>query len=66
MSVLSRSLHKQINNISNEQNKNDYLVISNDIDLILSNVNNLTNKRKLDYCNNQRYYIKLYLKEILK
>ena len=46
--------------------KNDYLNILNDIYLILSNVKDLTNSQKLNYCNNQRYYIKLYLKEVLE
>ncbi len=50
---------------SKENNKNEYLVILNDIHSILSNCSNLTNKQKLDYCNSQRYYMKLYLREVL-
>ncbi len=48
-----------------ESNKNEYLIILNDIHSILSNCSNLTNNQKLDYCNSQRYYMKLYLKEVL-
>ena len=55
--------HRQLNNINA---KNDYLTILNDIDSILFNIDNLTNKRKLEYCRTQRYYIKLYLREVLK
>ncbi len=49
-----------------ENTKNEYLVILNDINSILINCSNLTNNQKLEYCNNQRRYIKLYLKEVLK
>ena len=67
MSIVFSRSHKQINNIFNERNaKTDYLIILNDIDSILSNVNNLSNNQKLEYCNSQRYYIKLYLREVLK
>jgi len=54
------------NVFSKESNKNDYFVILNDINSILMNYPNLTNKQKLDYCNSQRYFMKLYLKEVLK
>ena len=66
MSAFSKS-HQKINNLFNEWNaKTDYLVILNDIRSILSNVNSLNNNQKLDFCYSQRYYIKLYLKEVLK
>ena len=45
--------------------KNEYLAISNDIHSILSNCLELTNNQKLDFCDSQRYYMKLYLKEVL-
>ena len=45
--------------------KNEYLSISNDIHSILSNCQDLTNTQKLDFCNNQRYFMKLYLKEMV-
>jgi hypothetical protein len=43
----------------------EYLSISTDIHSILSNYPNLPNDQKLDYCNSQRYFMKLYLKEVL-
>lgn len=45
--------------------KNEYLAISNDIHSILSNCPELNNLQKLDFCNNQRYFMKLYLKKLL-
>ncbi len=45
--------------------KNEYLAISNDINSILSNCPDLNNNQKLNFCTNQRYYMKLYLKEVL-
>lgn len=63
--MISKS--RTFENISNKWNtKNDYLIILSDIYSILSNVKDLTNNQKLEYCNSQRYYIKLYLKEVLK
>ncbi len=43
----------------------EYLSISVDIHSILSNYPDLTSDQKLDYCNSQRYFMKLYLKEVL-
>lgn len=43
----------------------EFLAISNDIHLILTNNTDLTNAQKLDFCNNQRYFMKLYLKKML-
>ena len=63
-SIFSRS-HQQLNSLF-RQDINDFIILIKDINLILSNINNLTNNQKLDYCNSQRYYIKLYLKEVLK
>lgn len=45
--------------------KNEYLAISNDIHSILSNCPELNNIQKLDFCVNQRYFMKLYLKKLL-
>jgi hypothetical protein len=45
--------------------RSEYLSISNDIHSILSNCPDLTSNQKLDYCNSQRYFIKLYLKEMV-
>lgn len=63
----------QINNNSNKNNlqnnfknsQEEFLAISNDIHLILSNNTDLTNTQKLEFCNNQRYFMKLYLKKLI-
>ncbi|MFX1568414.1 MAG: hypothetical protein ACFFCV_08605 [Promethearchaeota archaeon] len=57
----------QFNNVRDnvKDSTSEYLSISNDIHSILSNCPDLTNTQKLDFCNNQRYFMKLYLKEIL-
>jgi len=47
------------------ETKNEYLAISNDIHSILSNYPDLNNNQKLNFCTNQRFYMKLYLKEVL-
>jgi len=36
------------------------------IHFLLSNNNELTNTQKLDYCTIERYFMKLYLKEMMK
>ncbi len=53
-------------NFEQEDLKNENLVIITEIQSILQNCSNLTDKQKLDYCNSQRYFMKLYLKEIKK
>ncbi|MFX0004406.1 MAG: hypothetical protein ACFE9C_14415 [Candidatus Hodarchaeota archaeon] len=45
--------------------EDEYLSISNDIHAILLNCSELTNSQKLDFCNNQRYFMKLYLKQLV-
>ncbi|MFW9973029.1 MAG: hypothetical protein ACFFDF_22785 [Candidatus Odinarchaeota archaeon] len=58
------------NNLQNTQNlihplEDEYLAISNDIHTILSNCSELTYAQKLDFCTNQRYFMKLFLKNLL-
>jgi hypothetical protein len=43
----------------------DYLAISNDIQSILSNCPDLSTTQKLDYCNSQRYFMKMYMRNIV-
>jgi len=50
--------------IVSEGETNDNLIILNEIKAILQNCSNLTDKEKLEYCNSQRFFMKLYLKEI--
>ncbi|UCC19301.1 MAG: hypothetical protein JSV62_14540 [Promethearchaeota archaeon] len=42
----------------------DHLNIIQKIDFILKNSHDLTQKQKEEYCINQRFYMKLYLKRI--
>ncbi len=59
---------EEINNFEQEleEFKNDNLIILKEIQAILQNCSTLTDKEKWDYCNSQRYFMKLYLKEISK
>ena len=43
----------------------EYLTILNDIHLILSNCSDLSISQKLEFCNSQRYFMKLFLKDML-
>ncbi len=43
---------------------NDNLAILEEIGEILHNCTMLTENQKLDYCKSQRYFMKLYLKEV--
>ncbi|MFX1355820.1 MAG: hypothetical protein ACFFA8_00910 [Promethearchaeota archaeon] len=45
--------------------KNEYLTMMNDVHLLLENCENLTNNQKLEYCQSERYYMRLYLKQVL-
>jgi len=64
---LSKDCSNEIKNsqyiIANPED--EYLAISNDLHTILSNCSEFSNSQKLDFCNNQRYFMKLYLKELL-
>jgi hypothetical protein len=44
----------------------DYLELIKEIHFILKKSHDLTIKQKIAYCNSQRYYMKLFLKEISK
>lgn len=37
----------------------------NDVHVLLENCENLTNNQKLEYCQSERYFMKLYLKQVL-
>ncbi len=43
---------------------NENLKILNDLQDILQNCTNLTQKEKLEYCKSQRFFMKLYLREV--
>ena len=44
--------------------ENENLKILNDLQDILQNCTNLTQKEKLEYCKSQRFFMKLYLREM--
>jgi len=45
--------------------RDEYLDILNDIDSILSNCSELSNIHKIDFCNSQRHFMKLYLRQVV-
>jgi sugar-specific transcriptional regulator TrmB len=45
--------------------KNEYLTMMNDVHMLLENCENLTNNQKLEYCQSERYYMRLYLEQVL-
>jgi hypothetical protein len=45
--------------------EDEYLAILNDLHAILLNCSEFSNTQKLDFCTNQRYFMKKYLKEII-
>lgn len=67
-SSLSEILHDEFQNSQYmiTSPEDDYLAISNDIHAILSNCSELNNIQKLEFCTNQRYFMKLFLKNLLK
>lgn len=46
--------------------KYDNFKLLTDIQKVLQNCRHLTNRDRLNYCNTQRYFMKLYLREINK
>ncbi|MFX1321869.1 MAG: hypothetical protein ACFFAQ_09505 [Promethearchaeota archaeon] len=60
-----KNSHNQLNKeIINDLDDNFDIIKS--LHLILLNCSTLTKKQKFDFCNSQRYFMKLYLKEILR
>ncbi|MHA2392213.1 MAG: hypothetical protein ACXAEX_09580 [Promethearchaeota archaeon] len=64
---------RKVNNSINEQPdiipqkaKHDNFKLLADIQNVLQNCRHLTDKDRLNYCNTQRYFMKLYLREINK
>lgn len=49
-----------------EKGKDDSFETLKFINDILRRGNNLTPQQRIDYCNSQRHFIKLYLKELLE
>lgn len=57
---LKKNSHYQLNGLD------DNFDIIKCLHLLLSNCSNLTKKQKFEFCNSQRYFMKLYLEEILR
>lgn len=64
---LSKITNNEFNNLQNFETspEDEYLSISNDLHAILSNCSEFSNSQKLNFCSNQRYFMKLYLKQLL-
>jgi len=45
--------------------RNEYLGILKDIDVVLSNCSEMTHIQRIDFCNSQRQFMKLYLKQFV-
>ncbi|MFX1461997.1 MAG: hypothetical protein ACFFBF_03015 [Promethearchaeota archaeon] len=62
----SRSIvNKQVEQITQKAKYDNFKLLS-DISNVLQNCRHLTDKDKLLYCQSQRYFMKLYLREINK
>ena len=60
---LNRELKKKVN-ILLEKSSADNLTLLDEIKAILHNCTHLTPEQKLMYCQSQRYFMKLYLREV--
>ena len=69
-SKLNRSMEEGIINSSQKKNEeienicDDNLKTIKKVHAILLNCSNLSKKQKLDFCESERYFMKLYLKKI--
>jgi len=67
--MISRIKQMEVHGFLKQESKiieNDNLVMLEEIHSILKNCSNLTDREKLDYCKNQRYLMKVYLREFNK
>ncbi len=62
---IRKELIEDIKSILNEPENENYTILK-EIHEILENCSNLTDKQRLDYCKSQRFFMKLYLREINK
>ena len=63
--IINQTVNKQVEEIP-QKAKYDNFKLLTDIQNVLQKCRHLTNKDKLNYCNTQRYFMKLYLREINK
>jgi len=62
---IKKELIKDVKSILDEPENENYTILK-EIHEILENCSNLTDKQRLDYCESQRFFMKLYLREINK
>ncbi|MFX1595077.1 MAG: hypothetical protein ACFFBK_03340 [Promethearchaeota archaeon] len=63
--VSNNIVNKQVKEITQKAKYDNFKLLS-DISNVLQNCRHLTEKDKLLYCQSQRYFMKLYLREINK
>jgi len=63
--AINKPINKQLEEIPQKSRYDNFKLLT-DISNVLQKCSNLTNKDKLLYCQSQRYFMKLYLREINK
>ncbi|UCD02397.1 MAG: hypothetical protein JSV23_05135 [Promethearchaeota archaeon] len=63
--VINDTVNKRVEEIPQKAKYDNFKLLS-DISNVLQNCRHLTEKDKLLYCQSQRYFMKLYLREINK
>ncbi len=62
---IKKELIEDLKSILDEPENENYIILK-EIQEILENCSDLTDKQRLDYCKSQRFFMKLYLREINK
>lgn len=69
MRLNSNLIESTLNDISLidkcDEIKDDYLTLINDVHSLLHDSEKLSNDEKMEYCNSERYYMKMYLRHTL-
>ena len=60
---IGKELKEKVSKLQ-EKNSTDNLILLDEIKEILHNCTHLTPEQKLMYCQSQRYFMKLYLREV--
>jgi len=63
--IINQTVNKQVEEIPRKAKYDNFKLLS-DISKVLQNCRHLTSKDKILYCQSQRYFMKLYLREINK
>lgn len=62
---IKKELIEDLKSILDEPENENYIILK-EIQEILENCSDLTDKQRFDYCKSQRFFMKLYLREINK